>query len=430
MRVLRFMGRWLVIYAAMFWITFGPLPATTAAVLLWMLVATNWRHRRRVRQLEGMVRGSRTVWVTPPRGGWPPAAPPAPPSGGWMGGSSGSEGGPGQARIVAGPLSVLVAALVIGCLALGVLGGPLAREARAATLASGRSTSLDAVLVARDVVAGPSDWLWGPLIGERAREKATTAIRSMLQAAEAAFMTPNVTQLDRVKELWGVLATIGNSLLLLLVVVGAVMVVAGDWSYLEAKELAPRLLLAGIGMNLSLLVLAEAIGASNLVVRGMLAIQPDSLSVSAERLLQAANPVVLVLLLAGALLLVVTNLLRVLVVIFLAVSAPLLHAFGVLPATEGVALGWWRAVGVVLSAPCIQALLLVIGVWIFVSGSGTPLVPVLDGSGLVDGIMFTIVVALMGIAPIVMFARLLGRSTRHVRRAGRMGLRLARGSVA
>jgi hypothetical protein len=182
-------------------------------------------------------------------------------------------------------------------------------------------------------------------------------------------------------------------------------------------------------MNLSLLVLAEAIGASNLVVKGMLAIQPDSLSVSAERLLQAANPVVLVLLLAGALLLIVTNLLRLLVVVFLAVAAPLLHAFGVLPATEGVALGWWRAVAVVLIAPCIQALLLVIGVWIFVSGSGTPLVPSLDGSGLVDGIMFTIVVALMGIAPIVMFARLLGRSTRHVRRAGRMGLRLARGAV-
>jgi hypothetical protein len=342
-----------------------------------------------------------------------------------MGGSSGSEGGPGQARIVAGLLSLVVAALVIGCMAVG--GGPLAREAGAATVASGRSTSLDAVLVARDVAAGPSDWLWGPMIGERAREKATAAIRSSLQAAEAAFMTPDVTQLDRVKELWGVLATIGNSLLLLLVVVGAVMVVAGDWSYLEAKDLAPRLLLAGIGMNLSLLVLAEAIGASNLVVRGMLAIQPDSLSVSAERMLQAANPVVLVLLLAGALLLVVTNLLRLLVVIFLAVAAPLLHAFGVLPATEGVALGWWRAAAVVLIAPCIQALLLVIGVWIFVSGSGTPLVPSLDGSSLVDGIMFTIVVALMGIAPIVMFARLLGRSTRHVRRAGRVGMRLARG---
>ena len=33
------------------------------------------------------------------------------------------------------------------------------------------------------------------------------------------------------------------------------MVVAGDWTYLEAKELAPRALIAAVGVNLSLFLL-------------------------------------------------------------------------------------------------------------------------------------------------------------------------------
>jgi hypothetical protein len=413
MRVLRFIGRWLLIYAAMFWISFGPLPATTATVLLFMLVANNCRHRRRVRQLEDLLRAGRTVWVAPPPGGRPPttAAPPT---------SGGSGGGPGHARMVAG--------LLVGSIALGVLGGPFGRRAVAAGPFD-HSGPVEATSTSADVLAGPIGWNWGQLIGDRARQAATGAIRSMLRAAEAAFVTPEVAELDRVKELWRVLATIGNSLLLVLLVVGAVMVVAGDWSYLEAKELAPRLIFAGIAMNLSLVVLAEAVDASNLVVKGILAIQPDSLTVSAERLFQGASPLVLIPLLAGALFLLATNLIRIVVVIFLAVAGPLLHAFGVLPATDGVARGWWRALAVVLIAPCIQALLLVIGVWIFVSGSGAVMVPSADGSGLIDGIMFTIVVALMGIAPVWMFVRLLGGSARHVRNAGRMGRRLAKAAV-
>ena len=78
------------------------------------------------------------------------------------------------------------------------------------------------------------------------------------------------------------------------------MVVAGDWTYLEAKELAPRALIAAIGVNLSLFLLGQGIVISNELVKGFLQVDPNSLSITTDRLVQSGTVAPIVLSLGGS----------------------------------------------------------------------------------------------------------------------------------
>lgn len=248
----------------------------------------------------------------------------------------------------------------------------------------------------------------------------------VLDAAQAAFLTPPLTKEPRVQELWQLLLEIADSVLLLLIVVGAAMVVAGDFTYLEAKALAPRVIVAGVAMNLSLVIVGQAISWSNALVRGFLSLGQSSLGPAITRVGgETGAPILLALLLIAVLLLLLANLIRLVVILVVTVGAPLLHVFGVLPATDGLARMWWRALAACLIAPVVQALLLVIGVWV-TSSAGSPFQVVFDNpawASLVDATMLLVIVVLMALSPMWMFKHALGSGHHQLSQAMRWGRR-------
>ena len=149
-----------------------------------------------------------------------------------------------QSRVRALGVGLLVAVVVP--LVLSTARAPA--EAAAAHVAPA-STS---VAAAPSQVPNPTDWLLQHLFANPFKSSAKKTIANALQSAEVAFQTPDVSTQPRVREIWQSLLIVSDSLLLLLLVIGAIMVVAGDWTYLEAKELAPRALFAAVGVNLSL----------------------------------------------------------------------------------------------------------------------------------------------------------------------------------
>lgn len=337
---------------------------------------------------------------------------------------------PGRSPVVhARPLSrALVVALAGLCAVISVGLLPAAPAAAATRPASFTPVApVDVTAAPALSVPSPFDWLFEHMVANPFRTQERTTLKVAIDASEASFLTPALTNDSRVTQLWQLLLEISDSVLLLLVIVGAVMVVAGDWTYLEAKALAPRVIAAGVAMNLSLLVVGLAISWSNDVVKGFLSLGNASLTPAVTNVVSTVRtPIVLALLLIVVLILLLANLLRLVIVLVITVGAPLMNVFGVLPATDGITRAWWRALAATLIAPVVQALLLVVGVWITLS-SGSPFQSVFDNpawSGLVDSTMLLAIVLLMALSPLWMFKHALGgEGHRHFVNAVRWGRR-------
>ena len=334
-----------------------------------------------------------------------------------------SKTSPNQSRVRALGVALLVAIIVPL-----VLSFTRAPAEAASTHAAAANTDVAAAPLQ---VPNPTDWLLQHLFANPFKSSAKKTIASALQSAEVAFQTPDVSTQPRIREIWQSLLIVSDSLLLLLLVIGAIMVVAGDWTYLEAKELAPRALIAALGVNLSLLLLGQGIVISNELVKGFLQVDPNSLSITTDRLVQSGTvaPIVLSLLLVGALFLLLSNLIRVVIVVLLGIGGPIMQVFGVLPQTDNVARGWWRATAACLIAPAVQALLLTIGVKVFFSDGGTSLGAAAQahaGSGtLVDVVLVLVIITLMAWIPLWMLKTAVGVTHHHIRRSVRSVISVA-----
>ncbi|HWD08319.1 MAG TPA: hypothetical protein VHA57_04405 [Actinomycetota bacterium] len=272
-------------------------------------------------------------------------------------------------------------------------------------------------------VPNPFDWFFENAFANPFKAGTQKTLKTAMDASEASFLTPSLDSEARVQQLWKILLMVADALLLLLIVVGAVMVIAGDWSYLEAKALAPRVIVAGVAANLSLIITGLAIGWSNDLVKGFLSFGNATLSPAVSNMISTERTaVILALLLIVVLLLLVANLLRLVIVLTLAVAGPLMIVFGVLPASDGIARMWYRAMAACLIAPVVQALLMVLGVWI--AASGSPFASTFSsvaGSNLVDSVMLIVIILLMAISPLWMLKRALGESHQHLASAFRLG---------
>ena len=267
-------------------------------------------------------------------------------------------------------------------------------------------------------IPNPANWLFGQVFANPFKKSIRSTVTAALNQASIAFETPDVSTDARTRDIWTMLLLISDSLLLLLLVVGAVMVVAGDWTYLEAKELAPRALIAGLSVNLSLLLLGQGIGISNLLAKGFLQVDPNSLTITFDRIAAGVviSPSVMALILIGALGLLLANIVRITAVVLLGIGGPILHVFGVLPQTDGIARGWWRAATACLLAPVVQSLLLTIAVKVFF-GTGPSFVGHSDRLGMADMALLIVIVVLMAATPIWMLKTAFNLNHRHMRSA-------------
>ncbi len=308
------------------------------------------------------------------------------------------------------------AAAVLIVLTVAFLFATAMAPARAEAAPAGRAPAEPAQIG----IPNPTNWLLQHIFVNPFKSSVKKTIATALKSSEVAFQTPDVSTQPRVREIWQSLLIVSDSLLLLLFVVGTIMVVSGNWSYLTAKELAPRAFLSALAVNLSLVLLGEGIGVSNALVRGFLQVDPNSLSVTTDRLVQSGvvAPLVLALLLIGALFLLVSNLIRVVMVVLLGIVGPLLNVFGILPQTEYAAMGWWRAAAACLLAPAAQALLLTIGVKVFFSDGGAALGTAAasnaGSSVLVDLLVVLVIIGLMAYIPLWMLKTAVKVTHRHI----------------
>lgn len=206
------------------------------------------------------------------------------------------------------------------------------------------------------------------------------------------FSTPDIPGSERIVELWGFSLAIADALLLLFLLAGAGMVTmsGGLATQLTAKELLPRLLVAAIAANISLIVLRELIALSNALARGVLgaSLEPEEVSHLMVQFLSHAalgNPFLALLALAMivfAILVIITYIIRASALVVLTAAAPLLLVGHALPQLETYAQSWWRAIFALLVAPIGQSLLLSATFRVLLSGSGILGLPI--GSGFID----------------------------------------------
>jgi hypothetical protein len=220
----------------------------------------------------------------------------------------------------------------------------------------------------------------------------TSALRPVFDfLGRTVFSTPDVASNDRIVQLWGISLAVADALLLLFLLFGAGLVTAGGGlsSQLTAKELLPRLLVAAIAANVSLIVLGYLIDLSNALSRAVLgSLSPDEVSRLMVRFMSNAalgNPFLALLALAlivFGILVIITYVIRAAALVVLTAAAPLLLVCHALPQTEGYAQQWWRAVLALLAAPVAQSLLLAAAFRVMLSGSGVLGLPI--GSGFID----------------------------------------------
>lgn len=206
------------------------------------------------------------------------------------------------------------------------------------------------------------------------------------------FSTPALNENARVTDLWRFGLGIADAALALFVLAGAGIVTVGSGlsSQITAKEILPRLLLAAITANVSLLLLGQMIRLSNALSQAMLgaAVDPSQVSAHMITMLGAAalgNPFLALFALGVivlGILVVVAYVVRIAALVLLATGAPLMLTGHALPQTEGMARAWWRATLAFLAAPVIQSLLLATAFRVFLTGGGVLGLPL--GSGLID----------------------------------------------
>lgn len=205
------------------------------------------------------------------------------------------------------------------------------------------------------------------------------------------FSTPQIAANERILGLWGISLGIADALLLLFLLFGAGLVTVGGGlaSQLTAKELLPRLVVAAIAANVSLIVLRTLTDLSNSLARGVLgSLGPAEVARLMVKILANAalgNPFLALLalaLIAFGMLVIITYVIRAAALVVLVAAAPLLLACHALPQTEGYAQSWWRAVLALLAAPVAQSLLLAAAFRVMLTSNGVLGLPI--GSGLID----------------------------------------------
>ncbi len=189
--------------------------------------------------------------------------------------------------------------------------------------------------------------------------------------------TPDVTAPgSRIRELWWASAGIANSGFVLLVLVGGILVMSHETlqARYSAKEILPRLAVAFIAANTSLLLAGWAIRLANAISQAVLGegVDPQRIAqtLSPLRLLPPQQRDVFQLLVglviaALALGLLAACIARAALVALLVAAAPLALSLHALPHTDGLARLWWRALAACLGVQIAQSLVLVAALRVF-----------------------------------------------------------------
>jgi hypothetical protein len=244
---------------------------------------------------------------------------------------------------------------------------------------------------------GPGFLSIGDAINGWFRDLAASSLGPLLDmVARTILATPDLTAANsRVRELWWLSAGIANTAFVLLVTAGGVLVMTHETlqtSY-GVKEIAPRLAVAFLAANLSLILTGQAVPLANALARALLGTGADPAHVQATLRTLALAPldtssgllILIALVLAVmALALVATYVIRVALLIVLVAGAPLALACHALPKAEGLAYLWWRAFCGCFGVQLGQALVLAMAVRVFFQADRAHVLGLQGSAHLVD----------------------------------------------
>ncbi|WP_157254881.1 conjugal transfer protein TrbL family protein [Nonomuraea typhae] len=204
----------------------------------------------------------------------------------------------------------------------------------------------------------------------------TDAVQPAFVAVGTALLSaPPPLMLERVRDLNSHVRLIANALLVLMVLAAGVIVMAHGSSpgpSTTPGEVIPRLVIAVVTVNGSLTICQHAIELANAMVAALLGDGVDParagnlIAAQVDDLIKDPKGTLLflVLLIAVAvvmgLLLAFIGIIRITLLVFLIIAAPLALLCHALPQTEGIAKLWWRCVGGLLAVQILQAIGLIL----------------------------------------------------------------------
>ncbi|MFI7707524.1 hypothetical protein [Nonomuraea sp. NPDC049480] len=186
--------------------------------------------------------------------------------------------------------------------------------------------------------------------------------------------SPPPSMVERVRELSDHVRLVANALLALFVLAGGLIVMAHGSVHTAttARDIAPRLVVAVIAVNTSLTVCQHAIELANGLVAALLGDGVDGRRAGDLLANKLTNPIgqlqapqmfliwMIGLAVVMGLILAFIAILRIALLLFLIIAAPLALLCHALPQTEYIARLWWRAITGVLVMQVLQALVLIL----------------------------------------------------------------------
>ncbi|MEO3827366.1 hypothetical protein [Actinomadura sp. B10D3] len=220
------------------------------------------------------------------------------------------------------------------------------------------------------------------------RDLAKSGSESVMSFLAATVMgTPEIDspEMARAAKLWGSSQTIANTCFVLIITVVGVLLMTGHSlpGELTVKDLLPRVLLAFLSANLSLVLIGYAISFANGLAAAFLSageqrIDPDrvgtlmSSSITATINTTGMFPILVTLVaLVMAAMVAFIYVMRLAITMVLIAAAPIALMFHALPMTEGIARLWWRGITGMLAIQVCQALVFVTALQVLFTSTGS-----------------------------------------------------------
>jgi hypothetical protein len=227
-------------------------------------------------------------------------------------------------------------------------------------------------------------------IGGQVRHGITDFFHNLVESAlnpvletmgQTVLATPDLTSNEQVRTVWTANLVIANTVFVLFIVAAGLVIVSRETlqtSY-GLKELVPRIVVAGLASNLSLLLVGQMIEFANALTAGIAGQGVDP-GTAAQALADIwANAAVgtnflasllMIAIVVMAIIVVITFIMRVAVLCVLLMVAPLALLFHALPQTEQLAFTWWKAVAGCFAIQLGQTVVLVAAVAVFLTPTG------------------------------------------------------------
>jgi hypothetical protein len=221
----------------------------------------------------------------------------------------------------------------------------------------------------------------------------TSALNPVLDLmGRTVLATPDVTGTPRVRQLWQGSLVPADTLFVLLVLAGGVLVMTHETLQVRysIREIAPRIAVGAVAANASLELAGKGIEFANALTLAVVGPGLDP-TAAAQRMTQllvgsvrdggsflALMGLVTVVL---ALVLLVTYLARVALTVLLVAAAPLMLACHALPATEAIAQLWWKAMAACLGVQVGQGMAFLVALRLFFTPAGLDLLGMPTDSG-------------------------------------------------